>query len=190
MAISAPFLLRYNTDMSPTQPIDRRPPLDPPRFRLRTLMWLVALACVLVAIMTSLSAYGVFAAVLTVLAIAGHLIGAALGHRLRDHGDRPLPTRTTTIDPRRPVGAHEFAPATKLSQYRGPGKWVLGNTVVWCVLGAIMGGVLMAILCGEKTTLANVSAGAIAFSVLGALWGFALGAFVQELASAWWDAQK
>ena len=153
-------------------------------------MSLTAVLCVLLAIIASLDAYGIFATVLFALAVAAHLIGAALGHQLRAHGDQPLPARTTALDARRPVSADEFAPTTQLSRHQGPGRWVIWHTAVWCLLGAIAGGVLMLILCGDKANVTNISAGAIAFAVLGAIWGFALGAFLKETIGAWLEAHK
>ena len=153
-------------------------------------MWLIALFGLLLAVTSSLDAYGIFATVLTVLAVAAHLIGAAIGHRLRDNGDRPLPPKSASDAGYLPLSANEFAPATSLSERRGPSKWVVWNAIVWCLLGAIAGGILLGILCGEKANVTNIGAGAIAFAVLGAIWGFALGAFFQETIGAWWQAQK
>ena len=79
--------------MSSFPPDDRRPGLSPPRFRLRTLLWLVTVACVLLTLLLSLDTYGVLFTILLVMAIAAHWMGAALGHRLRDNGDHPIPPR-------------------------------------------------------------------------------------------------
>ncbi len=163
---------------------DHRPPLSPPRFRLATLMWGVAGACVLVAVLTSLSAYGVFAAILFVLAVGAHIIGARLGHILRDHGSRRERNSPGLAERYRSVDPTEFAPATKLGQRRRLGRLILILTVTWTVLGAAGGAVLMLVVNGRDANVANVASGAAAFAVLGAIWGFALAAFMQEFVGA------
>lgn len=173
----------------PHVPDDRRPALEPPQFRLRTLLWLLALACVLLAILTSLDAYGIFAIVMLTLSIVAHLLGAAIGHRLRDNGDHPLPPRDHA-GPYPAVAPHEFAPTTKLSQRRRQNRLVVGLTIAWTLIGGVAGGVGIYLAIGQRANITNVTAGALAFAVLGAIWGFALSAFVNELWGAWREAQK
>jgi hypothetical protein len=147
-------------------------------------MWCVAGACVLLAVLTSLDAYGVFAAILFVLAVGAHLIGARLGHLLRDHGNRLDPNSSEFAERYRSVEPKEFAPTTKLSEHRRPGLLILILTVTWTILGAIGGAGLMVFVNGRAANVTNVSTGAAAFAVLGAIWGFALAAFMQEFVVA------
>jgi hypothetical protein len=171
-------------------PTDRRAALEPPQFRLRTLLLLVALLCALLAFTTSLDAYGVFAAVMSVLIVAAHLIGATLGHRLRANGDKPVPPPTDAEERFRAVAEHEFAPATKLSQRRRPGWIIAILTAIGLLLGAGGGAVLLVIVNGARANLVNVGSGASAFAVLGGMGGFLLAAFGQEIIGALWEAQR
>jgi hypothetical protein len=172
-------------------PSDRREPLSPPKFRLRTLLLIVGLLCVLLAIITSLDAYGMFAAIMLVLSVTAHFVGAAIGHRLRDHGSQPVDEKTPTFEERyRAVQPAEFAPATRLSRRRGPGKLIVSMTIAWAVIGAAGGAALLYFLNGEQSNVVNLSSGAAAFAVLGAIWGFALASFLQEMLSALFEAHR
>src|SRR4051812_40695997 len=99
-------------------PDDRRLPLSPPKFRLRTLLLIVSLLCILLAIITSLDAYGMFAAIMLVLSIIAHFVGAAIGHQLRDHGSQPAEDAPKVEERYRAVQPAEFAPTTRLSRRR------------------------------------------------------------------------
>jgi hypothetical protein len=147
-------------------------------------MWSVAGLCVLLAILTSLDAYGMFAAILFVLAVVGHVVGARMGHLLRDSGQQVTRRSPDAAERFRSVQPQEFAPTTTLSQRRKPGRLILVLTITWAVLGALGGALLMLVLNGREANVLNVVSGAVAFSVLGAIWGFALAAFMQEMLSA------
>lgn len=168
-----------------------RPVLEPPRFRLRTLLVVVAICCALLAFITTLDPYGMFAAIMLVLTVVAHVVGASLGHRLREAGSRPAAGENTAASERfRPVEPQQFAPATRLSHRRRPGRLILAMTITLAILGAIGGAALLVLLNGERATLVNVGFGAAAFSVLGAMGGFALAAFAQEVLAALFEAQK
>jgi hypothetical protein len=171
-------------------PDDFRQPLSPPRFRLRTLLIAVGLLCVLLAVITTLNPYGVFAAIMLVLTVIAHFVGAAIGHRLRDLGSQPLSTTAPAEERFRPVETSQFAPRGRLGQHRGPGRLVLWLTVIWAVLGGGAGAALLIVVNGERANVTNVASGAAAFAVLGAIWGFALASFLKETLIAWWEAQR
>ena len=78
-------------------PDDRRLPLEPPQFRLRTLLLVIAGLCLLLAVLISLNPYGMFAAIMLVLIVLAHVAGATIGHRLRDHGDRRAPNSAAAL---------------------------------------------------------------------------------------------
>lgn len=166
---------------------DHRPPLEPPRFRLSTLMLAVAVACMFLALLTSLTAYGTLAAILLTLSILGHMLGATLGHQLRANGSRTADNQPPYI---RPVASSEFAPVSRLSRRNAPGRLILIMTITWALLGMAGGATFLAIFNGEQASVTNVAAGASAFGVLGAIWGFALASFVKELLIAWLEAQR
>ncbi len=173
-------------------PDDRRPALEPPRFRLRTLLALVAVCCLLLAIITSLNPYGMFAAIMLVLTVLAHILGATLGHKLRDYGSRPPQgeEQRPAAERYRHVEPAEFAPTTRLSGRRGPGRLILIMSITWAVLGAAGGAILLVVVNGERSSIVNIASGAAAFGVLGAIWGFALASFLQELLGALWEAHK
>lgn len=173
-------------------PDDRRPALQPPRFRLRTLLVVLTLCCVLLAILPTLNPYGMFAVIMFVLTVLAHICGAKIGHQLREHGSRPLSGDSTTTkgDRYRVVQPAEFAPTTRLSHRRRPGRLILVMSIAWAVLGGIGGAALLLVVNGERASVLNVSTGAAAFAVLGAIWGFALASFLQEVLGALWEAHR
>lgn len=169
-----------------------RPGLQPPRFRLKTLLAVIAICCILIAVIGSLSPYGIFAAVMFVLTVLAHFLGATIGHRLRDLGSLPAPGENPlpVAQRYRAVEPKEFAPTTRLSTRRRPGRFIVAMTVGWAILGGAGGAATLFIVNGERSNLINVSSGALAFAVLGGIWGFALGSFVQELFTAIFEAHK
>jgi hypothetical protein len=175
--------------MPPPAADDRRPALQPPRFRLRTLLAIVGGCCILLAILPSLNFYAMFATIMFVLSVIAHFMGAMIGHRLRDHGSQVATGQS--IRERYPhVDVAQFPPATRLSRRRGPGRLIVIMTIAWSLVGAVGGAALLMVLNGERASVVNVTSGALAFAVLGAIWGFALAAFLQEMLSALWEAHK
>ncbi|HTN77526.1 MAG TPA: hypothetical protein VL096_19845, partial [Pirellulaceae bacterium] len=168
-------------------PDDQRPGLPPPKFGMRFMFWMIGILCALLAIMTTLDAYGIFATILLALAIAAHVIATAIGHKLRDAPTNPSGANSERGPLTSPI---PFAPTTQLSQRRGPGKFIIISTIVWSVMGGGGGAVLLVYLNGERANITNVTAGAFAFAALGAMAGFALAAFLQELFGAWWQAKR
>lgn len=176
----------------PTASEQPRPVLQPPRFRLRTLLVLVAACCLLLVVLNALDPYGKFATIMLVLTITAHFVGASLGHRLRDVGSRPAAgAKPLSMAERYPrVAPQQFAPATRLSHRRGPGRLIVVMTVSWALVGAVGGATLLYLVNGERSSLLNVASGAAAFAVLGAIWGFALASFLQEILTAIFEAHK
>ena len=169
-----------------------RSTLQPPRFRLRTLLVVVALCCLLLVVLNALDPYGKFATIMLVLTVAAHFIGANLGHRLRDLGSQPSHSEPAKSAAERypRVEPQQFAPTTRLSHRRGPGRLIVIMTVSWALIGAGGGAALLYLVNGERSNLFNVASGAAAFAVLGAIWGFALASFLQEILIAIFEAQK
>src|SRR6185503_15726974 len=99
-------------------PDDRRPALQPPRFGLFALLMAIGVIGALCAVLRYFGAYGAVIAILFFLCVVAHVVGNAMGTKLRDCGDRPvdadgLPNRRT-ISLRKPLAA-DFGPVTKLS---------------------------------------------------------------------------
>jgi hypothetical protein len=63
-------------------------------------------------------------------------------------------------------------------------------SLTWAVLGAVGGAILLVVVNGERSSVVNIASGAAAFGVLGAIWGFALASFLQELLGALWEAHR
>ena len=72
---------------SPPKSSDTRPGLKPPQFGLKTLFWLVALLCGVLATLQWSPLIGA-AVLLLGAAVFAHVAGNALGSRLRANGNR------------------------------------------------------------------------------------------------------
>lgn len=179
--------------MNRVPPTDDRPALQPPRFRLRTLLWGVGLLCVFFAVSSTLGGYALFALVLLVLSILAHVAGNALGMRLRANGSSRLPLGEEEQRRRSagyaPPQRGEVAPATWLGQRYSLGKPILLLTALGVIGGAAGGWVLLNHMYGQAT-LINLSAGTFACGVLGGIWSFLGVGFLQVLVAAVWQASR
>src|SRR5687767_10127728 len=94
-------------------PDDRRPVLRPPRFGLRSLLVGIGVLSTLFAISHYFGTYGAAIAMLFGLCVVAHVVGNALGTKLRDFGDTPVeadgsPARRLPVH--RKLTAADFAP--------------------------------------------------------------------------------
>src|SRR4051812_7023772 len=91
--------------------------LRPPQFGLRTLLLLVTACGMLLALSRWTSPVVVVLLVFLAVSIFCHVVGNAIGTRLREIGDGSSPSQSPdeAISFRRPQ-AHDFAPATRLSE--------------------------------------------------------------------------
>lgn len=167
-----------------TSPItDRRPSLKPPQFRLRTLMWTVAVICVLLAAMKTAGPTASLILGLLVLAVIAHVMGNALGTRLRENGDRPLPEdgqidATFSIFHRK-ARRGDYAPATRLRDRVSLGRAVFVIIAVGALIGAASGGGVLAWANWERATILNIAMGTFASAVLGGFLGFVSSSFIE-----------
>ncbi len=160
------------------------------RFGLRGLLAFIAFASVLFAASNAIGVVWSFSIILVSLLIAGHLFGAVVGTRLRDHATEMVHRGGPEMDSLRrgasPLGASGFGQQA-ISPNPSPGGLIerrsLGRLpAVLTVLGAIAGGSLAIVAMhyyfadfrwGDRVIAIG------SFAVLGGLTAFALGTFVQ-----------
>jgi len=182
--IPSPFL-----PLSPSA--DCRPGLRPPQFGLRTLLLAVTACAVLLALVHWLSLSPLVVAALLFLAVSIflHVVGNAIGTRLRQLGDQHQ-TRLPELGlaERQTPGPDDFAPATRLSMRQSLGWSIVIATLAGVVLGGIGGGAWTLVSSRGPVNVLNIGVGVIAFSVLGGMAAFGVVALVQVLAGAIWQA--
>jgi len=164
--------------------------LRPPQFGLRTLLALVTACGVLLALRQWFEPIVLFAIGFFALTIFCHVVGNAIGTRLRQIGDSSEgaavepPSRPSRIAPQ----PQDFAPATHLSRRQSLGWSLIIASSIGATCGAVGGGLLTFLTARGHLTPLDVAIGVIAFSVLGGLAAFAGFAFVRVLVSAVWQA--
>lgn len=177
MSYLQPSLQRAIAMLLPNEEISRsRTRLKPPTFRLKTLFWVVTFACLLMAIMVQVSVMLAAFILGLVMLVGAHVLGGALGTRLRDGEDanevqrraggpaaiaRRAPPAPTMLQEKRPVG--------RLTPLAG---------VAGAIIGGACGGTLVAWYCWERITPPAILVGTFASAVIGALAGFLVASFV------------
>lgn len=161
--------------------------LPPPQFSVLSLLVCMFLLAAVFAAFKYAGPFGGFAAVLTVLTVLGHVLGNALGTRLRKGGQTASDEQPPIVESRQ-LQASDFAPSTRLRQRRP-----LGMPVLIATTGGVLAGVLFSIglFWGNYwpgATAIHLVVAAIAFGVLGGIWTFLGTSFLQvsvgELVSA------
>jgi hypothetical protein len=123
------------------------------------------------------------------VAIALHVLGNAIGTRLREIGDRPEIQAVEEDGGRfRRPRPEDFAPVTRLSAKQSLGWIIAAATLVGMIAGGLGGGVWTAIASRGPLNPFNIGIGVVAFAVLGGLAAFGTAALVQVLAGAIWQA--
>jgi len=138
---------------------------------------------------------GSYATALTILfglAVFAHVAGNALGTRLRDNGDRPLPPDDGTVlkKPKwRRATESDFAPATRLRERSALGKPTLIATGIGTVLGGSLGSYW---LISQMTRVTPLTAGLAigAAAILSGFWTFLAASFCQIALGAVWHAVR
>ena len=149
------------------------------------MLLVIAGLCVLLAT-SKVSPIAAFVLALLMMAIIAHVAGNAIGTRLRNHGDRQRSKRNAT---RTTPRAGDFAPATQLRWRTSLGKSMFVITGVGALVGAIVGGIALKHVYGNKLTIASHALSTGAFGVLGGFVGFLSGSFLAVLAKAIIHAQ-
>jgi len=156
------------------------------QFNLRTLLGGVALLGVVFAIVRA-GGWGVSLAVVSVTALIGaHVIGNALGTRLRDEVSPQL-NQTPVVAPRvAELGRPEVEP--RLHQRTPLGRIIRVTSGGAAILGAIFGGMALAVWTSTGPT--GWLVGTISSAALGGFFGFLLASFLDMTIRAWWQATE
>ena len=147
-------------------------------------------------ILAANSAFGGFAAAiiaLFLLAVFAHIAGNWLGTQLRDLGNASRQERQMNESPgrlERKLGRDDFAAATQLGTQQPIPLWVKVSVLVGALAGCVGGVALVLLWNVGPVPVLGLLFGALAFAVLGAIWSFALGAFLHFGWSAWRQAVR
>jgi len=137
----------------------------------------------------SLSPLVVAALLFLAVSIFLHVVGNAIGTRLRQIGDE---SETGLTDPmhadRRRPRPEDFAPATRLGVRQSLGWSIIIATLAGAISGGVGGGVWTFLSSHGPLNPLNIAIGVVAFSVLGGMAAFGVVALVQVLAGAIWQA--
>lgn len=153
------------------------------------MLWLVAAIGIVLAVMTNLGPIGAFALGLALLCVLIHVVGNAIGTRLREAGDSHPPLASDGLRAlQAPVAVHEFAPATRLGRRQSLGWWLPVTLVFGFLAGAAAGGLLLVNTYGPAATPMRLAIGGGAFGLIGAFFGGLLGALLQVVLLALWEA--
>jgi hypothetical protein len=174
----------------PGDEFDQRPGLHPPQFGLSAFLCLFAVLALSMFAFRTVGPLMATAILLLAAAVGAHVMGNALGTRLRDQvgvpqRDRRLTGRVTVAQ------AHHFAPTTKLSKRRRQIGWVIiAMSLVGAMAGATLGGILLSRVNADRMTGANLAVAVGSCGVLGGLGGFACFGFARVSFQAWWQAHR
>jgi hypothetical protein len=159
-------------------PEDRRPALPPPQFRLSTLLWIVALVCAATAAMKFVGPLGAFALVLFAFLVLAHISGNAIGTRLRALGDQPVDEMDRPVPPpeRGKVSLPVLAPR-RLTQRQRLGL-LLTLIVAAAIVAGAAGGAWWTLSSERNPSSQDIGLAAIAYGVLGGIWGLIGGGFL------------
>jgi hypothetical protein len=178
---------------SRTPPDDRRPALQPPQFGLLGIFVALTVIAVLFAVTHYFGSYGAAIVALFVLCVVAHVVGNALGTRLRDFGDQPVRADGSPAPRSRQFqkpSANQFAPHTRLRDRSSLGKRILFVTVFGAGLGAFLGFVGVQWVADDRTTWPVFLLGTGACAVLGAIWTFATASFLQVTVGEFLHARR
>jgi hypothetical protein len=137
--------------------------------------------------------HGSAIAVFFLLCVVAHVAGNAIGTRLRDlGGTRPTEASAESLaaSSLARVSPRDFAPRTELSLKRSLGKPIILVTVAGAVLAGVAGGCGFWWLADGRATALSIGLGAAASAVLGGIWTFAAGSFIQVTVGEWFRAAR
>ena len=146
----------------------------PPQFGLRTMLLGVTLLSIAFAVSVAVGPARSAMLFLFVSLIVLHVVGNALGTRLRDHREREAHALRVVGSDDRPVSgaAPPIAAAQRLQENTSIGRpWLVAGAVCAMLFGSV-GGIAIAALVGEKLTVPGLALGIGSSAVLGGFFGF------------------
>jgi hypothetical protein len=154
------------------------------------MLWWVTACAVLLAAMhwLQLSPLAVAGLLFLAISIFLHVVGNAIGTRLRELGDDPQIRRMDVELPCLAPRPDDFAPATRLSLRQSLGWTIIAATLAGVILGGVGGGMWTFITSRGPVNLPNIGIGVIAFGSLGGMAAFGVFALIQVLSGAIWQA--
>jgi hypothetical protein len=158
-----------------TERKDYRAGLKPPKFGLAALFFMIAMLGASFAAIKFFGGHAAIGVVVMLLAVAAHVVGTAIGKKLRDSGNRPLPNADGELPEyaQRELTDDDFAPSTRLSRHDSMGRATFVLIAIGAILSAAVGAILFLFVYWEKAEIWNIGAGALAFAILGGIATFA-----------------
>jgi hypothetical protein len=159
--------------------------LEPPRFTMRTLLFVVSGLCCVFAVMAAVGMIWSVAMVLVAALVGAHVLGNSLGTRLRDRQTRELADEARAVVAPRPppptLAPPKLAGRTRLH------RLIALATLVGAAAGADLGGALAAYTYPEAP-MSAVALGVISVAVLGGFLGFGTSSFISIARQAMGEA--
>jgi len=170
------------------------------RFRLRQLFFLVTVLSVLCALLVLTEGPWPLVIGVTTALIAAHVFGTMVGTRLRDTSAEVLNWRAgnPAVNDDTPLAGLELDPAlletlppqTPLADHAGANRWLLWFVVGGAIVGAIVGGTLLALTMGARIGWAGWVVGTLSCGVLGTWAAFLASSFSVIARQAWRHAEE
>ncbi len=155
------------------------------QFSIQSLMAIIAILGLLFAIVRQGGWWGLLFAMLLLALVAAHVVGNALGTKLRDEVSRELNPDIRRRRIRVPPISREHH-SRRLHEHTPLGRLILVISVGGAVMGGILGGLSLA--AWTRASVPGWIVGTISSAVLGAFFGFLLASFLDMSIRAWWQA--
>ena len=157
------------------------------RFRLRSLLIVIAAALVLLSLLARLDTAWSTVVLWSLALMAAHVAGAALGSNV--YGGKPtLRVERRLVGPT--IGNAKAAPTTRLGSARSLPGWLLAPACGGALLGGLLSTALIALACFHEAGVLGLTIAACSGAVLGALFGFLVGSFLAIASGAWREAER
>ena len=188
-------MVRLDTEKEPELP---RMALQPPQFKLRTLLLAMAAICGLLTVMVAIGMAWALGLLMLVLLVGAHVAGNAIGTQLRDGTDQSPGTTATAVDPFSVLSTAQISAATEWKsiktsrmQEKLPISWMfLLLAAAGAIAGGIFGGLLVFSLYGEQLSWVSASIAIIALGIIGGIATFVIGTFIDMARRVWSDAAR
>ncbi len=159
------------------------------RFSLRSLLLWMTLLCGLLALLVSVSLGPAIVIASVALLIGAHVVGNALGTRLRDQAPRITDTAAGRgLAPAATQVSAAVLPVTSLRNKQRLSRTTPVVASVAALLGSLVGGVVLAWFNYPQGTLAGLVVGGLSCGFLGGFVGFLAGSFLEIFGPAWTEA--